>query len=825
MPNAVSSTTSAPTDIPMPPGIAGGVWAGTVPALNRLHEIEPPERRIPRRMALLSDPARCSRLVLAMSVTELPFDLVEVKLAAPRIRSGTVAKEGLIARLCGSSSPFTVVVAPAGYGKTTLLARWEEADPRPFAWVALDARDADPIVLLRYIAAAIHRIEPLRPEVLDALRGPGGSARALRVNAVASALASFDRPLVLVLDDLHAVANPSCLDVLAELFQYVPAGSQIAVTSRTEPPLPLARWRAHGRLHEIGVADLRLTEQEADILLRAAGVALGASELSDLAERTEGWAAGLHLAALSMQAGAASPADATGFDGDDRFLSEYFRLELLARLPAADAQFLKHTSVLDRMNGDLCDSVLQTNRSARMLETLARTNGFVVPLDRRGEWYRYHHLFAQLLQSELGRSEPDAVPALNRRAMTWCIANDLEETAIVYGHAAGDTDAVAGLLDALALPLYYDGRIETAEEWLGWFGDAELSRYPALAVYGAWFRVLTGRSADAERWLALADGATSTIPLSDGSATIEPWVATLRAHMMRDGVEPAIADADRALELFSPTSRWIPLAHLIRGVGYALLGATDRATDDLKAAVEGGLALSHPVFAAQAELALLAANNGAWGEAAQRARAAQAIVDERGLGDYAASALACVATARVALHEGRQDDARAALARAHRLRPLLDHGLPWLTIQVGLELTRAHLALGEAGAARTVFSETELVLERRPDVGSLVEDARELRARLAATAGSAGAWAMSLTGAELRLLPYLATYLTIPEIATRLFISRNTVKTEAISTYRKLGASSRSQAIERAIEVGLLDSSLSPPGTISPKRYDAPAAG
>jgi LuxR family transcriptional regulator, maltose regulon positive regulatory protein len=246
----------------------------------------------------------------------------------------------------------------------------------------------------------------------------------------------------------------------------------------------------------------------------------------------------------------------------------------------------------------------------------------------------------------------------------------------------------------------------------------------------------------------------------------------------------------------------------MRGVAHGLLGATDRARDDLAAVIEGGSAVGavEVVFVAQAHLALLAARHGAWSEAAESARAAQALVEETGLGDYSTSSIAYVATARVALHEARHEDARAALARAHRLRPLLDHGIPWLTIQVGLELTRAHLALGEAAAARTIFRETEDVLELRPDMGSLAEDMQDLRDQLAATSGPGGAWAMSLTNAELRLLPYLATHLTVPEIATRLFISRNTVKTEAVSIYRKLGASSRSQAIERAVEVGLLES-------------------
>ena len=390
--------------------------------------------------------------------------------------------------------------------------------------------------------------------MFEALSGPGGSTWSTRLPRLGQALSGLGRPLVLVLDDLHAVASPACLDVLAALMDYVPAGSQIAVASREAPPLPVGRWRAQARVQEFGVADLRLDEREAGLLLEAAGVELDESALSDLTERTEGWPAGLYLAALSFRAGARNVAGAEGFAGEDRYVAEYFRVELLSRLPAAEAEFLMRTSVLDRMSGPLCDAVLQTTRSADTLETLARTNGFVVPLDRRGEWYRYHHLFGELLRDELERSRPDLVRALNRRAMEWCIANELPEAAVVYGHRAGELDTVAGLVDALALPLYSDGRMATVEEWLAWFGDDELVRYPALAVFGAWFRALTGRPADAERWLALADGATSAIPLSDGSTTIEPRVAALRAHMMPDGVERALADADAALDQLSAES-------------------------------------------------------------------------------------------------------------------------------------------------------------------------------------------------------------------------------------------------------------------------------
>ncbi|HEX5524714.1 MAG TPA: LuxR C-terminal-related transcriptional regulator, partial [Pedococcus sp.] len=735
------------------------------------------------------------------------------KLGAPTIRPGTVAKQDVIERLRASRLPFATVIAPAGYGKTTLLAEWSERDPRPFAWVALDGRDDDGVLFLRYIAAAIHRVEPVAPEVFDALSGPGASIWSTGVPRVGGALATLEGPLVLVLDDLHTIGNPSCLDVVAALCEYVPSGSQIVIASRETPALPLARWRTRGWLQEIGVADLRLDEQEAQALLRGAGVELDAAQVADLTERTEGWPAGLYLAALSLQAGAPGTARVETFTGEDRLVADYFRFELLSRLPEAEARFLMQTSVLDRMCGGLCDAVLQITRSASTLESLERSNRFVVPLDRRGEWYRYHHLFGQLLRNELKRSDPEAVAELNRRAMAWCTANNLAEEAVRYGHAAGETATVAGLVDQLALPLYYDGRMATVEEWLGWFDDDELVRYPALAVFGAWIRALTGRAAEAQRWLSLAEGATSTIPLSDGSATIAPWVANLRANMMPDGAERALADANLALEQFPPGSDWRASALLIRGVAHALLGATDLARADLAAAVDTGLASGavEDAFVAAAELALLAVQQGAWVEARRHARQAQALVEESGLGDYGTSAIAHVAVARVALHEGRHADARGVLARVHRLRPLLDHGLPWLTIQVGLELTRAHLALGEAAAARTLLTETEQVLERRPDLGTLAQEVQELGERVAATSGPAGAWAMSLTAAELRLLPYLATHLTFVEIGQRLYLSQNTVKTEANSIYRKLSAASRSTAIERAVQVGLLESTIYPP--------------
>jgi LuxR family maltose regulon positive regulatory protein len=741
------------------------------------------------------------------SVPETSFALVETKLAAPKVRAGTVVKTEVIRRLRTSGAHVATVVAPAGYGKTTLLAHWARVDPRPFAWVALDGRDDAGLMFLRYVAAALHRVEPLGPEVFDALSGPGASIWSTGVPRLGTALAGLRRPLVLVLDDLHTVQDPTSIDVLTELINCIPAESQIAVASREQPGLPLARWRAQGRLHEIGMVDLRLDEPEAEALLREAGVDPGPDQVSALTERTEGWPAGLYLAALSLQVGAPRPARVETFGGEDRFVSEYFHSELLSRLPENEARFLLHTSVLDRMCGVLCDAVLQTTWSGRRLQELERLNRFLVPLDRRGEWYRYHHLFGELLRNELGRSQPGIVAELNRRAMAWCIANDLPEDAIGYGQAAGETTTVASLVDRLAMPLYFDGRMATLEEWLDWFDPADLVRFPSLVVDGAWIRALTGRPEEAEWWLSLAEGAISEIPLSDGSSTIDPWVANLRAFMMPNGPEQALADADLALAQFAPQSVRRASALLMRGIANMLLGHLDRARDDLTATVDLGIALDAPddVFVAQAQLALLAMRRGAWDDAGRYARQAQDLVDKNALSHYTASAIAHVATARVALREGRQADTRAALARTHRLRPLLDRGMPRTTVQVGLELTRIHLALHETEAARTVLSETERVLARRPSLGSLADDALELRERVIAATSSAGALAMTLTTAELRLLPYLATHLTFPEIARTLSVSYNTVRTEAASVYRKLGGSSRSEAIRRAVMLGLLE--------------------
>ena len=744
-----------------------------------------------------------------MATAEFPFELIEAKLALPALRDDTVVKGEVIERLRASGARVVSVVAPAGFGKTTLLGHLAEQDERSFAPVALDERDNDPVVLLRYVAGALDRVTHVPRSVFEALSTPGRSIWSICIPRVCAALSTATDPLVLVLDDLHFVRDSTSLDAVTALLAHVPEGSLIVVSSREAPPLPVARLRAQGGVHEIGADELRLNSKEAAALLRNAGVDLDDAAVVALTERTEGWPAGLYLAALSLRAGGSDSEGASTFRGDDRFVADYLQFELLSQLSDEDVQFLTRTSVLDRMCGGLCDAVLGRHDSATVLESLERSNRFLVPLDRRRTWYRYHHLFRDLLRSELQRREPEIAPELNLRAMGWCQANEQLEPALHYAHAAGDTDDMTRLFEELIMPTYYSGGVATIERWLDWYDDELLDRYPTIAVIGAWVHILTGRPSEGARWERAAQRSTATPELPDGSASIEPWIAALRAYTCPDGIEQMLADCELALDGLGPEGWWRPTAQVAAGLAHGLLGDAERAGAELELAIELSAAAgaSEESSYAFAALALRAMDAGTWEEAAVNAGRAVAIADEAHLDDYLSCGLARAAAARVAVQQGEVVRAREHVAQIHRIRPLFNTGLPWMSVQIGLELTRVHLALGEARAAAAVLREAEAILRVRPRLGTLAELARELRQRVAALSSPSGEWALSLTAAELRLLPLLTTHLAFPQIGERLFLSRTTIKTHAVSIYRKFGVSSRAEAIERAVELGLLEDS------------------
>ena len=735
-------------------------------------------------------------------------DIDEATLRVPLVRPGSVPRTALVNRLRVAGSCTVVgVVAPAGYGKTTLLAQWASRDERPFAWVSIDESD-DPILLLRHVAAALSRVQAIDPSVLESLGARGQSTQSA-IRRVGSALFSSDRPLVLVLDGIHLLRSRERAAVAAALVERVPDGSTLVLAGRAMPELPVARLRAAGQLFEFGVDDLALSRREAQQLLRHAGVEDPEIDASRLVDRTEGWATGLYLAALSLQA-AGVRRDVDEFAGDDRFVADYFRSEYLSHLRPAEVRFLTRTSVLERMSGPLCDALLEGTGSARRLETLAKSNFFVVPLDRHRGWYRYHRLFRDLLQAELEQRERELVPALNRRAAVWCDANGSAEEAIAYASAAGDIDTVARLVGVRALPAYHSGRIATIECWLGHFGedDLKLARYPAVAALGAWMHALRGRPATAERWLRAAEDGRAGRELPDGSTSIGPWLALLHAAMCRDGPEQMLSDAEAAVQGLAPASQWRPTAVLVRGAALLLLGGDAGADAGMAEAVDAAesVGATDVQVVALAVRSLLAEARGDNADARAFGLAARALVDERGLQDYATSALGLVASARAELRAGSWERARADLERANLLRPALTHAIPWYSLLALVELARAHMALLDMSEARSLLSEADEILRRRPALGVLFERTRELRAEADAVYEARKGRASTLTPAELRLLPLLATHLSFNEIGERLYVSRNTVKTQAISVYRKLGVSSRSEAIERASDLGLVDS-------------------
>jgi LuxR family maltose regulon positive regulatory protein len=734
------------------------------------------------------------------------FELLESKLWPPSARPGIVLRAALVDRLLAAHAvPVISVVAPPGYGKTMLLAQWAARAGPPPGWISVDRHDNDPAVLLTYIAVALDRIEPIDPNVFRALASPGAAVATTIIARFASAVSSMTKSVRLVIDNVELLRDQRCRDAVAELALHLPEGSQLAVASRDAPPLPLALLRDQGHVLGVGPDDLAMDEPEARALLKGAGVELPAADLTALIRRTEGWPVGLYLAALALKAGNPRTSGGSAFTGDDRLLADYLRSELLDRLSPSRVSFLTRTAVLDRMCGPMCDHVLGASGSRVLLASLERSNLLVIALDQRGKWYRYHHLFRDLLRAELGRREPDLVHDLHSRAAAWCEANDMPETAIEHAQSAGDALGVARLVGRLALPTYAAGQAETVHQWLTWFEDRGLiEQYPPIAVLGALEQALAGHAAGAERWADAAERASFQGTLPDGS-TMEGWVAVLRALLCRDGVDRMRHDAESALAGLHHGSQLRATALLLEALSYLLEGEGHRADPILASAFDAATSAGAMPAASVslAERSVVAIERHDFGEAETLAEHARTIVQTGHLEDYGPTALTYAVVARAALRRGDLQRAREHLARTAHLRPQLTYAIPTLAVQTLLELARAYLGLEDAAGARVVLREANDILQLRPALGVLPKHADQLRLELDAIRGATVA-ASSLTAAELRVLPLLPSHLSFSEIGDRLFVSGHTVKTQAMSIYRKLGVSSRSEAVQRAREIGVL---------------------
>ena len=634
-------------------------------------------------------------------LAKAPFALLESKLHPPDARPGIVARTDLVTRLLDVSDvPVISVVAPAGYGKTTLLAQWAARKEPRVAWVSVDAGDNDPAVLLSYLAVALDRIEPIDPGIFRALASAG--ARVTSVTRLVAAIGAMTQPVALVLDNAESLTNPECRHAVADLARYLPPGSQLAVGTRDELSIPAARLRVEGRILEIRAVDLAMTEREAPVVLDSAGVDLDDTDLHDLVRRTEGWPAGLYLAALALKAGASRADAGYAFAGDDRFIGDYLHAELLDRLTNTEVEFLTRTSVLDRLCGSLCDAVLGGDGSGALLEHLESRNLFVVPLDRQRQWYRYHHLFRDLLHAELCRREPALVPRLHARAAAWCEANDLPETAIEHAQAAGDADLVARLVLDLAQPVWASGRVDTVLRWMEWLDDeVGIERYPEIAVHGALTFALLGRSSEAERWAVAAERGSPEGVLPDGS-TMQSSLAYLRALLARQGIEEMRRDAEASWDGLSPSSPYRATILHTEGVAYLLEGDGARADPIFRRAFDeairaGALPLAAVVLA---ERGIVAIESDDWREAESLAARAREFLDDGHFDDYWTSVLVYAWLARVAVHRGDVALAQTYVGRAARLRPLLTYVLPIVSVQALLELARARTSVSRIRVAR-----------------------------------------------------------------------------------------------------------------------------
>jgi LuxR family maltose regulon positive regulatory protein len=735
-------------------------------------------------------------------------DLVASKLRPPLTRPGTVRHSSLVQRLeRGGSRPIVSVVAPAGYGKTTLLSQWAERNGQSFAWVSVDEGDNDPKVLLSYVAAALDAVEPIDVGVFDALASPVSSVPGSVVPRLGLAFSSMTSPVVLVLDDVHVLQNSECRAALSVLADHVPGGSRLVLAGRAEPPLRIARLRAEGRILEVGPGDLSLTREEASSLLRDTGVVLGQDEVAELHRRTEGWPAGLYLAALYLREGGPLAGAVVSFGGDDRLVSEYMESEFLARISARQRVFLTRTAVLERVGGPLCDAVLEMGGSAAVLEELAGSNLLLVPLDRRGEWYRYHHLFRDMLLGELHRVEPGLIPVLRRRAAGWCLDNGMPEAALEYCMAAGNVDEAARLVGQLVVPAYRQGRVTTIQRWYRWLEDrGGIEGHPMTAVLASFFSALMGRPADAERWADSVDRWQYGDRARPDDPVTEAWAIMVRAVLCRRGAGRMRADADDAVRRFAAGSFLTPTPVLMQGIARVLCGDPDGGDLCLEDAVSVGeqVGATDDVVIGLCERSLVAMARSEWDRAEVLAEKARAVLRQAGIEESFATPLICALRARAAMHRGDVPAACRELVSAQRLRPLLTYALPYLAVQARIELVRVHLALADQPGARALMREVDDLLRRRPDLGTLVGEAEALRVQLSRERGSGVPGASALTAAELRLLPLLSTHLSFPEIGEELFLSRHTIKSQANAIYRKLGASSRTQAVSRSRELGLL---------------------
>jgi LuxR family maltose regulon positive regulatory protein len=733
--------------------------------------------------------------------------LTRTKLHVPRTRCGAVERPRLWDRL-DSHPGTTLVVAPAGFGKSTLLAQWAPAAGQPVAWVSLDEGDNDPVLLWSYILAALDGLDGLDgPDGVDALDGPGGRASpdilGTTVPGVLNRLDRSGEAVVLVLDDYHAITNPACHRSVELLVQRLPANVRLVVSTRAEPPLGLGRLRTTGQLQVIGRDDLSFTRAEADYLLNAdLGLDLSAGAVRVLHERTEGWPAGLYLAYLSLRDAKDREAAVAQFRGSSRNVVDYLTEVALDTLDPATRDFMVETSVLDRLCGPLCDAVTGRGDSGDLLEELARANHLVVALDDHRVWYRYHRLLADLLRDELGRHRTSRLRRLlHARASDWLVGAGRTGEAIHHVVAADELERATELITTSYLPTIEWGGHATVAGWLDTFPRSAVVRDARLSVVEAWVMSFLNRPDEAEAALSHALAAGYVGPLPDGASSVEASAALVRAGFPQGHVGDMLAAARRAFEREGRRdSPWKVTVHVQLGWALRLVGRPREA----RPLLERGAALAPlgeqwlDAVGARCLLAWLALDLGDPGRAEEWGREAVELARLHRLPDRRVDGYAQATLGAALARTGNVDEGGRLLdAGLDRMR---DDALPLLLVEVLVAAATVHRDRGDRSGADRLAAEAQALVDGCPDPGVLRD---KVAAVTAGPGGQAGNRPFDLTNRELDVLQLLDQGFSKREMADELFVSYNTIHTHARSIYRKLGASSRSEAIARARERGL----------------------
>jgi LuxR family maltose regulon positive regulatory protein len=720
---------------------------------------------------------------------------------SPRAR---VRRPGLVRRLAAAhGAPLALLIAPAGYGKTSVLADWAEQDDRPFAWIAATEQDDDADHLLASIIRRLDEIEPLPDDLVGAVTAPRAGPATDLLDRLVPALGPPRAPLVLVIDDAHTLTAPGALHVVSQTIEHLGANSVVALAARAEPALPVARLRAQDAVVELRTADLAMGSGEAAQLLRRAGLELEPTQVAALLQQTEGWAAGLHLAALAIRDQDDRNAALVQFAGDDRLVADYLRDEVLDPLAPEERALLTRTSPLDRLSGPLCDAVLDEHGSGEILRRLARSGTPLTALDRSEGQFRLHGLLGTLLRTELRRADPALEADVHRRAGAWYEREGDADRAIDHTIAAGDVDHATDLVWASVPARVAQRREQTVERWLDRLGDAELTRRPKLALAAAAIHAGRGDRDIAERWTASAEIGMIEVP-EDRRRPVAAAAFALRATIARDGVERMGADAGRAYAAAADDSPWRSVACFLGGVSQYLTGDLAVARSRLEEGARRGRSAA-PRVLCLAQLALVALQEDDLQEGVLLAERARDEVERAGLAEVPACALVFAVSAFARAHHGHVDAARRDATAARRLVAALVDLTPWYDTEIRIALARAELRLSDSAAARAQLTEASRALRHMPAnpvLNGWIDDAW---ARADTFAAGAVVGPSTLTTAELRVLRFLPSHLSFREIAGRLHVSANTVKTQAHAVYRKLDASSRSEAVGRARDVGLID--------------------